>query len=335
MLQKNSLLLSSPSEVLLPRVELTRGSFSLCVPEQRLSKGRVVGVFGKSGSGKSTYLSELSSRLGQDKCIILGQDDDGFGEISVAQNLELGLLMGGHDQSNNLVDRVVSVLSLGDLQRRKVNSLSGGQRRRVALARTLLADTPVVMLDEPFNGLGHFFENRAILLIDERRRRGHSAVVVSHDFPLLSSFSDSILLLEDGECLGNVDPQQPDWTPASAGEGRAVGMENIIPTEEFNKYFEGIGRSADIIERPGVMAFWKEWATIYCEQPSNSLPTFRIKKFSSLQARVFTARGGRFAAIMIDGEAEALHIVAACGVSGEFPTSGNSIFVNLARHLSW
>ena len=141
-----------------------------------VTPGQVLTVMGPSGSGKSTLLAALIGALpaaftlsgrvllndedittlptAQRRIGILFQDDVLFPHLSVAQNLGFGLRPGGSRVDRQArVEAALDRMGLSGFGPRDPASLSGGQRARVALARTLLAEPLALLLDEPFSKL--------------------------------------------------------------------------------------------------------------------------------------------------------------------------------------
>jgi putative thiamine transport system ATP-binding protein len=142
----------------------------------RVTPGQVLTVMGPSGSGKSTLLAALIGALpaaftlsgrvllndedittlptAQRRIGILFQDDVLFPHLSVAQNLGFGLRPGGSRVDRQArVEAALDRMGLSGFGPRDPANLSGGQRARVALARTLLAEPLALLLDEPFSKL--------------------------------------------------------------------------------------------------------------------------------------------------------------------------------------
>jgi putative thiamine transport system ATP-binding protein len=141
-----------------------------------VTPGQVLTVMGPSGSGKSTLLAALIGALpaaftlsgrvllndedittlptAQRRIGILFQDDVLFPHLSVAQNIGFGLRPGGSRIDRQArVEAALDRMGLSGFGPRDPASLSGGQRARVALARTLLAEPLALLLDEPFSKL--------------------------------------------------------------------------------------------------------------------------------------------------------------------------------------
>lgn len=171
-----------------------------------IASGDVLSVMGPSGSGKSTLLAFIGGFLdpaftatgrveidGRDVTAlpaekrgigILFQDDLLFPHLSVGQNLAFGLSAGmrGGSQRRARVAAALENAGLAGYADRDPATLSGGQRARVSLMRSLLAEPRALLLDEPFSKLDNTLrdEFRAFLFTD-LRRRGIPTIQVTHD----------------------------------------------------------------------------------------------------------------------------------------------------------
>jgi putative thiamine transport system ATP-binding protein len=186
--------LSLHGRVLVPPLSLT------------IEPGRVAVLMGPSGSGKSSLLAYLCGTLdpafetvgrvvlgGVDleglpperrRVGILFQDDLLFPHLSVAENLAFGLPadMRGRVLRREAVERALADADLASLGGRDPATLSGGQRARVALMRTLLAEPAALLLDEPFSKLDVALRARfRAWVFDHARRRGLPTLLVTHD----------------------------------------------------------------------------------------------------------------------------------------------------------
>jgi thiamine transport system ATP-binding protein len=165
--------------------------------------GEVVGVLGPSGSGKSTLLRVIAGttrpdagaiRLdGRDVTVVpthrrgvgmVFQDNQLFPHRSVVDNVAFGLKMAGVTRSARRAAAATWLerVGLGGFADRRVTELSGGEAKRVALARTLIVEPAVALLDEPLTGLDRELHDRlAVDLAGLLSSTGVTALLVTHD----------------------------------------------------------------------------------------------------------------------------------------------------------
>jgi len=170
-----------------------------------VAPGEVVTIMGPSGSGKSTLLAYVGGFLdpaftaGGEVLIggeaitglpaeerrvgILFQDDLLFPHLSVGGNLAFGLPRGGsRAERRRLVAEALAEADLAGFMDRDPATLSGGQRARVALLRTLLAEPRALLLDEPFGRLDRGLrQDIRSFVLDHARERGLPILLVTHD----------------------------------------------------------------------------------------------------------------------------------------------------------
>jgi len=186
-------------------------------------KGEIFGFIGPNGAGKTTTLRMMATLLEPDdgRVLIDGIDvverpldvrqmigfmPDSFGvyeRITVTEYLEFFASAHGIavDKRKRTVEAVMELTELSQLRERLVAQMSKGMKQRLAIARTLLHDPRVLILDEPANGLDPRARIEMRELIEELQRLGKTIVLSSHILTELSDMVTSVAILERGRVL--------------------------------------------------------------------------------------------------------------------------------------
>lgn len=199
---------------------LRQGTFSLSA-DITFETGKAVALIGPSGAGKSTLLAAIAGFLspeagrlvwdgadltktgpGDRPVSMLFQDNNLFPHLTAAQNIGLGLRsnlrLSTADQSK--VSNALSEVGLQGFADRKPSALSGGQQSRVALARVLVADRPIVLLDEPFAALGPALKDEMLDLVRSQLvGAGKTIIMVTHDPTDARRIADMAAVVADGQ----------------------------------------------------------------------------------------------------------------------------------------
>jgi thiamine transport system ATP-binding protein len=184
-----------------------------------VASGEVVALLGPSGSGKSTLLRVVcgletpsSGSVWWDgtdvtrwpaherRFGLVFQDNQLFPHRSVAANVEFGMRMRGiaKDERRRRVTELLDLVGLRGFEERSVTTLSGGEAKRVALARSLAPAPRLLLLDEPLTGLDTELHDRLLMdLVGLLRDTAMTAIVVTHDAREAEGLTGRVVQLRD------------------------------------------------------------------------------------------------------------------------------------------
>lgn len=222
-----------------------------------IEKGQLVTLLGPSGCGKSTLLRCLAGleTVTSGKIWLDGKDitneeprkrDIGmvfqqyslFPNLTVEKNVAFGLQMKkmSKDKIDAKVKEMLEIVGLADKGTNYPSQLSGGQQQRAALARAIVTEPKVLLLDEPLSAIDALL--RKSLQMEIRRIQKETditAVFVTHDQNEAMVMSDMIHLLYDGKIEQSAEPAQMYARPATRFAASFIGSYNILSAEEFKK----------------------------------------------------------------------------------------------------
>jgi thiamine transport system ATP-binding protein len=181
--------------------------------------GEVVALLGPSGSGKSTMLRVIAGLVAVEsgRVLIDGhdvtatpthqrgvgmvfQDEQLFNHLDVAANIAFGLRMRGDDRTEQVArtEELLALVGLSGFDHRSVVDLSGGEAKRVALARSLAPSPRVLLLDEPLTGLDRELHDRLVVdLGDILRAEQTTSVLVTHDVDEAEAIANRTITLSE------------------------------------------------------------------------------------------------------------------------------------------
>ncbi|MCD6008291.1 ABC transporter ATP-binding protein [Halomonas sp. IOP_31] len=154
-----------------------------------------------------------------------------FPHLSVRDNLAFGLRMRGESaaERDRKVAEVAEFIQLGSLVERPVDQLSGGQRQRIALARALICEPDVLLLDEPLSALDAGLRGQLQVELQRLQKRlGMTFVFVTHDQDEAMVMSDRIAVLDSGIIQQVGSPSDVYEHPANAFVARFMGHDNLF-----------------------------------------------------------------------------------------------------------
>ena len=205
----------------------TNADFSLSA-HMEISDGKVVAILGPSGAGKSTllhgvagFVPQTTGRLmWQNKDIsaqspdrrpvsMLFQDNNLFPHLTVLQNVAIARTssLRPREHVSALVEDILTKVGLSGMSHRKPSALSGGQQSRVALARALLQNKPVMLMDEPFSALGPALKNEMLdLTVSLAEHR--TVIMVTHDPKDAVRIAEEVIAVIGGKARSPVATQE-------------------------------------------------------------------------------------------------------------------------------
>ena len=197
-----------------------------------LHQGEVVGLLGPNGAGKTTSFYTIVGLITPDsgKVLLEGTDLTGmpmykrarlgisympqeasiFRKLTVEENL-LAILETRDMRSaerRNKMDHLIDQLGLETVRRSKGYMLSGGERRRVEIARSLAIDPHFLLLDEPFSGIDPIQVLELQRIIEELRQAGLGILVTDHNVRAALTVVDRAYIINNGRILANGTPQE-------------------------------------------------------------------------------------------------------------------------------
>lgn len=199
----------------------------------KLDQAQVIGIIGPNGSGKSTLFLNLVGIQRPDSGQILldGQPLRYDKKSLLALRKRIGIVFQNSEQQifyslveddvafalHNLglpqaeidarVDRALAKLDISDLRQRPIQYLSGGQKKRVAIAGILVLDSEWLLLDEPTAGLDPDGRRRMVRLIQQLIANGQKIILSSHDMDFMYEVGQYFYILQDGRIVKSGDKQ--------------------------------------------------------------------------------------------------------------------------------
>ncbi len=244
---------------LVVKIKKQLGDFRLDV--DFTAENGVTALLGASGSGKSVTLKCIAGLIKPDRGHIalhgrvLFDSDKGinltpqqrrvgylfqqyalFPQMTVAQNIAAGIRTGTKEEKAATVRRAVEQFGLQGTEEKRPHQLSGGQQQRVALARILVNEPEVLLLDEPFSALdSHLKHQLELELAETLGRFGGVSLFVSHSRDEVYRLSDSVCVLTDGHSEGKMGTKELFAHPRTVSAARLTGCKNISAAEPVDE----------------------------------------------------------------------------------------------------
>ncbi len=239
--------------------KLAFNSFEIAV-EQNIHLSAITGIYGDSGSGKSTLLRVISGleqqaigyvslggTLLQDsekkrfikaesrQIGLVFQDSRLFPHLSVYQNLAYGAKR--QKKRTLSIEKVLTLTKLNQLQHQSVTQLSGGEKQRVSIARALLAEPKLLLLDEPFSALDKTTKSQMLTILKAIQQQLQLPMLyVSHSLSELQYIADQLIVVSAGKISPAYPIHQAIHQLNSSGETSAKTSLSLTVAEHLPDY---------------------------------------------------------------------------------------------------
>ncbi len=236
-----------------------------------VKRGEFITLLGPSGCGKTTMLRMIAgfTSVDQGEILLDGKDLGGipphkrplntvfqkyalFPHLDVYDNVAFGLKLKKvpEDEIARKVSKVLKLVSMSDYEDRDVNSLSGGQQQRIAIARALVNQPEVLLLDEPLAALDlKMRKDMQIELKEMHEKLGITFIYVTHDQEEALTLSDTIVVMNDGRIQQIGTPTDIYNEPVNSFVADFIGESNIVNgTMIHDRKVNFIGHDFDCVD---------------------------------------------------------------------------------------
>ena len=228
-----------------------------------LNKGEVVGLLGPNGAGKTTtfYMITGMIRPSSGKIIFgdeditkfpmykrarmgigyLAQEPSIFGKLSVEENLKIVLetIIPNKEEQNQLIDKLLNEFNISHIRNNIGAGLSGGERRRVEICRTLALKPDFVLLDEPFAGVDPIAVEDIQQMIISLKQQNIGVLITDHNVRETLSITDRSYLLYGGKILKSGDAQ----TLANDEEVRRIYLGKNFKLDQWTNFLLSLDKN--------------------------------------------------------------------------------------------
>lgn len=243
-----------------------------------IEKGELITLLGPSGCGKSTLLRCIAglTEMEEGGKIVVGEKNITtlppkarevgmvfqsyalFPNMNVFDNISFGLKMQGcrKEEFTPKVERIIELVDLGGREGSYPHQLSGGQQQRVALARSLVVEPKMLLLDEPLSALdAKIRKNLQAEIRRIQQQLSITTVFVTHDQEEALTVSDRIFIMDSGNIVQAGTPEEIYSQPANEFVARFIGNYNVLNHAQMAKLLEMTPPSGEVFAiRPEVIS---------------------------------------------------------------------------------
>lgn len=215
-------------------------SFTLKIDDLKINKGEFFGLLGPSGCGKTTLLKLLAGLIAPDlgklevsseNITMVFQQPLLFPHLTIEKNIEFGLKMKKKDKSRRktLIDKYLRVVGLENFNKRFPGELSGGQMQRVSIARAMVLEPDILLMDEPFSALDPGLRKvMRDLILEIHKDTDMTIVFVTHDIDEAFELFSRVAVLKNGEIIDIGKPYTIYEKPRNIDSAMFLKSSNII-----------------------------------------------------------------------------------------------------------
>lgn len=190
-----------------------------------IESGELVGLIGPNGAGKTTtlnlitgFLTPNAGRISLNGTDVTGDSPDSiskrgigrtfqiskpFGRLSVYENLLVPNVSCGPTEQEARIDRLLRELHLAEVRENRADELSGGQKKLLELARVLMLEPDLILLDEPAAGINPALMDDIIDDIQRINEQGTAILVIEHDMSVISELCERVVVMNAGRNIAS------------------------------------------------------------------------------------------------------------------------------------
>jgi len=222
-----------------------------------MNEGQILCVLGESGCGKTSLLEAIRGFMDRDNGEIIFQGERVFNKseklvpgtpgvaivhqdfqlepgYTVYDNIRHHLIKYQKSYQESKTEEIIRLCGLESLRNKTSKELSGGQKQKVALAKAMIEEPPLLLLDEPFSNLDNISkEDFKSILKNIVTELNIGLLFVTHDSKDALTFSDEIMVIQNGKLLKKGTPLELCSTPPSRYGAQLLGLNNIFKGEEI------------------------------------------------------------------------------------------------------
>jgi molybdopterin-binding protein len=216
----------------------------------KVEKGEYFALLGRSGAGKSLILEiisgfkkpdsgkvfineiDITEKKIQDRKVgVVFQDLAIFPHKTVWQNIEFPIIKKPKIEKNQIIERLANELNIFHLLDKKPGTLSGGEKQRIAIARTLAANPEVLLLDEPLSALDVQLKAETTDLLRLLSKKGITIIHITHDFNEALQLAEKVAIMNKGKLLQSGNIRDVFSKPNSKFAANFAGIDNFFDAE--------------------------------------------------------------------------------------------------------